>query len=367
MSDTSAALLQKAYSHIENDEREKAQEILAPLLEDDANNAHLWWVYTHAAQDASIGQAALERVLEIDPQYPGARELKADVLEAQSKDPDLIALGAVDAGIETEATPLEIDDWEDLQPARESTAAGSSTRVRSILIAIALVVIAGGAIVLSGAVDLNELFAGTPPSPAPQVVPQVIVLVESTSEPPSADDARAATAAPVSATEVLAPLEDEASSDAGDGGPAATASQPEREAAPVETAEATATPSPTISPGSDRVATFVDWIAEEIAEFPLDASRSGTLPTKLGNTLIVAACAKSGPELNARLAKVLSAAASLANRLPEEIEAVAAGLRNCADADASQRIIGVTRETLLDFANEEINAKEFQSAWQPLA
>ncbi len=373
MSDTSAALLQKAYSHIENDEREKAQEILAPLLEDDANNAHLWWVYTHAVQDASIGQAALERVLEIDPQYPGARELKADVLEAQSKDPDLIPLGAVDAGSEAEATPLEIDDWEDLQPAIESTAAGSSTRLRSFLMAIALVVIAGGAIVLSGAVDLNELIADILPSPAPQVVPQVIVLVESTSEPPSADDARAATAAPDATTEVLAPLEDEASSDAGDAGLAETASQPEREAVPVETAEATAsvaasaTPSPTISPGSDREATFVDWIAEEIAEFPLDASRSGTLPTKLGNTLIVAACAKSGPELNARLANVLSAAASLANRLPEEIEAVAAGLRNCDDADASQRIIGVTRETLLDFANEEINAKEFQSAWQPLA
>ena len=370
MSDTSTALLQKAYSHIENDEREKAQEILAPLLEDHANNAHLWWVYTHAAQDASIGQAALERVLEIDPQYPGARELKADVLEAQSKDPDLIALGAVDLGAEAEASPLEVDDWEDLQPAIESTASGSSTRVRSILMAIALVVIAGGAIVLSGAVDLNELFAGArPSSPAPQV----IIVVEPTSEPPTADDARAATVAPVAATEILTPLEDEASTEAGDGGPAATASQPEREAAPVETAEATATvgasatPSPTISPGSDREATFFGWIAEEIAEFPLDASRSGTLPTKLGNTLIVAACAIAGPELNARLEKVLSAAASLADRLPEAIEAVAAGLRDCDDGDASQRIIGVTRETLLDFANQEINAKEFQSAWEPLA
>ena len=366
MSDTSTALLQKAYSHIENDEREQAQEILAPLLEDDANNAHLWWVYAHAAQDASIGQAALERVLEIDPQYPGARELKADVLEAQSKDPDLIALGAVDSGAEAEALPLDVDDWEDLQPPSELTAGGSSTRARSILMAIALVVIAGGAIVLSGAVDLNELLAGILPSPAPPALPQVIIVVEPSSEPPAADDARAA-------TEVLAPLDAEAPSEAGAGGPAATASQPEREAAPVATAEAAgtvgaaATPSATISPGSDRLATFVGWIAEEIADFPIDASRSGILPTKLGNTLIVAACAIAGPELNARLERVLSAAASLADRLPEEIEAVAAGLRNCNDADAFQRIIGVTRETLLDFANEAINAKEFQSAWQPLA
>ena len=59
MSDTSNGILQRAYTHIENDEPEKAQEILAPLLQDDANNAHLWWVYTHAVSDASIGQAAL--------------------------------------------------------------------------------------------------------------------------------------------------------------------------------------------------------------------------------------------------------------------------------------------------------------------
>lgn len=369
MSDTSTALLRKAYSHIENDEREKAQEILAPLLEDDANNAHLWWVYTHAVQDASIGQAALERVLEIDPQYPGARELKADVLEAQSKDPDLIALGAGESGAESEASPLEIDDWEDLQPVVETTAGGSSTRARSILLAIVLVVIAGGAIVLSGAVDLNELLAGILPSPSPQV----IIVAESTGEPPSANDARAATASSEAGSEVLAPRDDEASSEGGEGGPAATASQRESELAPVETAEATATagatatPSPTISPGSARVATFIGFVADEIVDFPIDPSQSGTLPTGLGDTLIVAACAIPGPELNARLERVLSTVVSLADRLPDGIEAVAAGLRNCDDADASLRIIGVTRETLLAFANEEIKAKEFQRAWQPMS
>ena len=56
MSDTTAALLRQAYSLIENDELEKAQEILAPLLEKDANNVHLWWVYTHAVRDALSGR-----------------------------------------------------------------------------------------------------------------------------------------------------------------------------------------------------------------------------------------------------------------------------------------------------------------------
>ena len=33
-----------------------------------------------------LGLAALERVLELDPKYPGARELKADVLKPRSQE-----------------------------------------------------------------------------------------------------------------------------------------------------------------------------------------------------------------------------------------------------------------------------------------
>ena len=132
MSETTNALLRRAYALIENDEREKAQEVLAPLLEEEADNAHLWWVYTHAAQDLAVGQAALQRVLELDPKYPGASELKADFLEAQAKDPDLIALEADEAGGSDSATPLDIDDWEDLQPIAEADAEGSSARVRLV-------------------------------------------------------------------------------------------------------------------------------------------------------------------------------------------------------------------------------------------
>ena len=47
-----------------------------------------------------MGLAALERVLELDPQYPGARELKADVLETRSqKTPTSVALEAPEAWI----------------------------------------------------------------------------------------------------------------------------------------------------------------------------------------------------------------------------------------------------------------------------
>ena len=68
---------------IEGNQLERAQEVLAPLLETESNNPAVWWVYSHAATDSAIGLAALERVLQLDQTYPGARELKADALTAQ--------------------------------------------------------------------------------------------------------------------------------------------------------------------------------------------------------------------------------------------------------------------------------------------
>lgn len=377
MSDTSNTVLQRAYSFIENDEPEKAQEILAPLLQEDANNAHLWWVYSHAVNDASIGQAALERVLELDPQYPGARELKSDVLEAQSKDPDLIAFETPETSAEYAASPIEIDNWEDLQPAGEPQMNRDSSRARLVIAAVLIIAIASGAFILSDAIDIDALLAGILPSPAAKV----IVVSDSTSEPIKAEPVDEAEAAPEVTAAAVEPI-------AGTGNPELAAADFEstgannrQESTPIETAEAIvepiveviveatvqATPSPTISPGSARVVRFVSMVADQIADFLIDRSSSGTLPTNLGNTLVIIACAVPGPEFNARLDKVLTTIVDLAHRLPEEIEAAAAGLLNCADDESSLRIIGVSRATVDAFANEEIIAKEFQRAWQPLS
>ena len=369
MSKNVNALLQQAYTHIENDELESAREILVPLLQEDAANPHLWWLYTHAVQDVSLGQAALERVLELDPQYPGARELKADVLEAQSKDPDLIALEAHASGAEESRTPIEIDDWEDLQPAAETNGKGSTARWRYLMAAALLIVLAGGAIVLSGAVDLNELLAGLLPSPAPNV----IIVSEATHEPTSLHDAGEAMAEPEAATEMPVSVVEIRTTESRTGDGQATDAAPTQDLTMLETAQpttasaASATPSPTIASGAADTARFVRWLADEITDFTVDQATSGTLPTRLGNTLVVAVCAVPGLEYSSRLDTVLTTVASRAEDLPEEIEAVAAGLLNCDDDEASLRIIGASRATLLAFANEEIESKEFQSAWQPLS
>ena len=371
MSDASKALLQQAYTLIENDELERAQEILAPLLQDDSDNVHLWWVYTHAVQDASIGMAALERVLELDPKYPGARELKADVLEAQSKDPDFIALEASGSGSPYTAATIDVDDWEELQPAVESDSKGSSYRARFALLVVLLIIVAGGGLVLSGAVDLSQLLSVILPSPEPQV----IIVSESTSEPTAVAIEGEATEAPVAASATPESVAEAMSQETRESDREETAPVAEQEPAAIATegptatatSDASPTPSPTIDTDSIRIASYISSVAESITEFTIAPLESGILPTKLGDTLVIIVCAVPGPEFNLRLNIVLTAVVSLVEDLPEEIEAVAAGLVNCDDAAASMRIIGVARETLLAFATEEIKPKDFQRAWQPLS
>lgn len=380
MSDSSKALLQQAYTLIENGELEKAQEILAPLLQDDAENAHVWWVYTHAAKDASIGLAALERVLELDPMYPGARELKADVLEAQSKDPDLVALEARGSSSPDVVAAIEVDDWEDLQPVVESDANGSSFRGRFAGLVAILVIVVGGGLVLSGAIDLSQLLSGILPSPEPQVIVVSEATAEQTSanqksEPTSENVESEATQAPVAATATSEPVAEaspqETAENERDEIAPATELEPTAIATEAPTATATPyaspTPTPTISTDSIRIASFVSSVAEMISDFTIVPLESGMLHTTLGDTLVIIVCAVPGPEFNQRLTTVLNTVVSLEADLPEDIEAVAAGLVNCDDDEAELRIVGVTRSTISAFANDEIDAKDFQRAWQPLS
>ncbi len=381
MSDRTSALLQQAYTLIENGEHDRAQEILAPLLEADANNAHLWWVYSHAARDAAIGQAALERVLELDPKYPGARELKSDVLEAQSKDPDLIALGASGSDALFTGAGFDVDEWEALQPVVETDAVGSSSRARIVLLLVILIIVAGGAFVISGAVDLDELLSGLLPSPEPQV----IVVSEAIPEPAEyGAESIADQPEPLSEANVAASAEPDATMVADaeldvtaaptllpEATHKATADamteleepQPVTEPSPEATGETYVDP-PVVS--SEEVAAFVSGIAEAIADFEVDTRRSGVQYSSLGNTLVIRFCAVPGPEFNDRLNLVMDAAVALADDIPEGIRAFGAGLLHCDDPDAKLRIIGVTRRAIIDYSNEEIKAKDFQRAWQPL-
>lgn len=384
MSDSTNVILQKAYELIENDELEQAQTILTPLLETDADNPTLWWVYAHALRDRAIGQLALDRVIALDSSYPGASDLKADVLQLQEQEDALLNLEGDTDGAALSAAEASVDDWEDLEPVGEADYGSSGGRRSFVLLVVILLIVAtGAALIASGAVNLTDLLSGILPSPEPAVIvvseptdeaeaAEVMLeasvtsvageaTVESTAEIETSPTAEVA-AEVTSAAETEMPMS-EATALATTTAEAAPSSTVEAEASPATEAEASATADEPETP----VEIFVRELAESISEFEIIRESSGIESTMLGDTLVLQICAIPGREFNERLNQVMNAAVEMIDAFPEEVEAVAAGLLNCPDPNASLRIIGVTVATLEDYAREDIDAKEFQRAWQPLS
>jgi len=373
MSDSTNTILQRAYELIENDELEQAQELLAPLLETDEDNPSLWWVYSHALRDQSIGQLALDRVLELDPSYPGAKELKDDVLEIQARDPDLLPLAAGGRASAQDATDGAIDDWDDLQPTNVDSDESSSGRLGAVALAIILFVVAAGiALVASGTVDISGILEAILPTPEAEVV----VVAAPTAEP-TALQADSSESTPETSPEAP-PLPSEEATTVSTAEPTeqAPAAQETEVATQASTAATAATAEETtvaaeVSPGPDEssnpVSAFVDAVAGSISDFELDRSASAMRSTSLGQTIVIQVCAVPGIEFNARLSRVINAMVDLADVIPEDTEAVAAGLLNCDDDSASLRIIGVSVDSIQLYLDEDIDSKEFQRAWQPLS
>ena len=344
MSESTNTILQRAYELIESDELEQAQELLAPLLETEEKNPSLWWVYSHSLRDQSIGQLALDRVLALDPSYPGANELKEDLLDVQSRDPDFLEAEA-DGIVSAQGIVDSIDDWDDLQTGSEdSEETSDGRRVVILLAAILFVVAAGITLVASGAIDISEILSGILPTPEAE-----IIVVAGPTVDPAASESGAGEPAPES-TPAATALASAAATD---------------DPAVVLTVAGTADPTP--DEASSALSAFVGAVAESISDFEIDHGASATRDTSLGRTIVVQVCAVPGREFNTRLSQVINAMVDLADELPDETDAVAAGLLNCDDESANLRIIGVSVEIVRQFQNQDIDAKEFQRAWQPLS
>lgn len=66
--------LQLAYGMIREGQRQEALRLLAPLCREHPNNASAWWLAAHALDDPEQVKYALNQVLRVAPNYPGARE-----------------------------------------------------------------------------------------------------------------------------------------------------------------------------------------------------------------------------------------------------------------------------------------------------
>lgn len=79
MSDTTHPELTRAFQLIENEQLGEARTLLESYLTTHPDDTDAWWLYAHAVNDPNEGQRALEKVLTLDPTYPGAKSLQAQL------------------------------------------------------------------------------------------------------------------------------------------------------------------------------------------------------------------------------------------------------------------------------------------------
>jgi predicted Zn-dependent protease len=77
MSDIRSLALSRAYELVEAGKPDEARTVLEPILVNDRDNADAWWIYAHAVSDPNEARHALGNVMRVNPNYPGAAELKA--------------------------------------------------------------------------------------------------------------------------------------------------------------------------------------------------------------------------------------------------------------------------------------------------
>lgn len=387
MSNSKSTALQNAHEFIERGELEAAQEILVPLLEVDADDAAVWWVYAHAVRDSSIGQAALRRVLELDPQYPGARELVQDLDQVDAPLLTVEPLTAVEPA-STQTADINIDDWEDLQSAVGAPQTDRSSRVgTTVLVAALLLLIVSGALIATGAFDINQLLSGILPTVQPATVVELGSAQPSDSDTfsirtavPQEEISPAATAqeqAVASAEPTLAAIEEQQENRATEPTVAAVAErqaeaprEPNPDAAdePAQAAGPSPTPalSPTVVPLPKAESDYAQRVAQLVRDFTLNPEWAFLRDSDAGNTLVLQSCALPGTDFNAKVASIMHAVVTLADEIPAELDAVAAGLLNCDAPGAALRIIGSEVRLIRDYASGVIDDRDFQRGWKQL-
>ncbi len=88
MSDTHEKL-REAYQLAQQDRTEEAQRILRPILEAEPNNVQAWWILAHAVETPTEARAALEKVLELDPNFNQADKAREMLQQIKEQFPEV--------------------------------------------------------------------------------------------------------------------------------------------------------------------------------------------------------------------------------------------------------------------------------------
>ena len=365
--------LQEAYELIESGDLQSARQLLDDIRSENENNPDFYWVYAHAVEDENEGIAALDRVRQLAPNYPGLQNLSEE-----------LGLTTAPQALHPASSPPSTSDVEEFYGGNDDFE--SQPRERSGNGLMPLVVITGIviAVVLVALFLLSNLLGGNGGDTAgTQVVAETQIptfdsssfdetatsLVESlaTSDETATSESEAiATDEPVPtdepATEVPTdePTDTPATNEPTDE-PATEASTDEPTDEPAT--DEPATEVPTDTPEPENTDPFTDvYSALEASGVPeegiiLDETDS------FGDTYIVTTCSALGPVATANILNIMDDLQSVADDLDEAAEGFAFDITDCS-TDTVRLTLGFDRATADSYWSGEIGQAELQQALQ---
>lgn len=101
-----------------------------------------------------------------------------------------------------------------------------------------------------------------------------------------------------------------------------------------------------------------------LSDFDVIEDSASVDTTSMGATFNISICSSnSNDEIRTNVTNTLESMSQEIESLPEDIDAIGIRLINCADSNAAIRFITVTKESSLQFLNDEISDVEFSATW----
>lgn len=348
-----APQLQEAYELIEAGDLTSARQLLEEIRSNNENNPDYWWIYSHAVENEEAGLAALDRVRQLAPNYPGLQNLSQQLGISQPQRP-LVPTPSTEA-IEAFNNDNDADEFAD-------TEMSSSSLPFYLIAGIAVIAIIAALFFLSSLFDGNE--GGEPPtevafiedsSPEPVIPTSVAEAVtEDIEETPTAE---------ILPTEV----EDEPTESPTDVSteteePVETEEPTVEEIAPTEV-EDEPTESPTDIPEPEDSDPFASLYPDlEAYGVPVDGIVVEETES-FGDTYVVTTCSPIGPVATQNILNIVAALQPIAEKLDENVAGIAFNITDC-DSDTVSLSLGFDRETVDSYWIDEISQTDLQQSLQ---
>jgi hypothetical protein len=348
MSDA-AQTFSEAYDLIEQGNLSAARQLLDNVRAENENNPDFWWVYAHAVEDAQSGRDALQRVQQLQPDYPGINNLvqQAGISTSRStvqtlRPPQSLPDLPKTQGFDHEFSDMDEDFVLD-EPVQNNTQRNLLLGVAAVVV---LLVLAG--LLIPSLLGGNEISSTSTPIAQPVTTLGTLEIIDTTEDATEAIDEATATEEEAVETDEARPTEEEVE-------PTDEEVEPTSEDEPTEDLT-----EPTEDIASDDA--FAE-LAAQLADYEVPVDGVAVGETLLGNTFLVTTCSPPGPVATQ---SILSIADTLkAETLTDDIEAVGFRIANCAD-NTAVRIIGVSRSDFDAFAAGSITAQQLQGLLRPI-